>query len=338
MALEFYNAFRNAFDGEPANYWQELRQAAVDDTWFDTSTVRKVQGQTMPGMRTYACESVQVNSVLDPKTGTSLGDNYRKIIYRVLKDNEIKDDLTKTKRWLGKYYKLEGYTWLTINTNTNIGALATAVLEKCNNSLKWYDKDKILHVWPCVFERTLGSTSFSWGSQEVPEVDSTTLIKVQLNEETAKIPFNQRFLFDGHAFQVKQLNNHISKTYLEIYMFETQIQANDDLENNIANLPDNVVPFTAESKILPEVNNLLKGDTQTFTVYNYVDGKPNADTFSVVCSGPKENVNYILTIIDGNTFTIENLAQSYEPLVITCTNNSNPDDVVSVELLLGGLW
>ena len=85
MALEFYNAFRNAFDGEPANYWQELRQAAVDDTWFDTSTVRKVQGQTMPGMRTYACESVQVNSVLDPKTGTSLGDNYRKIIYRVFK-------------------------------------------------------------------------------------------------------------------------------------------------------------------------------------------------------------------------------------------------------------
>ena len=206
MALEFYNAFRNAFDGEPANYWQELHQAAVDDTWFDTSTVRKVQGQTMPGMRTYACESVQVNSVLDPKTGTSLGDNYRKIIYRVLKDNEIKDDLTKTKRWLGKYYKLEDYTWLTINTNTNIGAFATAVLEKCNNSLKWYDKDKILHVWPCVFERTLGSTSFSWGSQEVPEVDSTTLIKVQLNEETAKIPFNQRFLFDGHAFQVKQLN------------------------------------------------------------------------------------------------------------------------------------
>ena len=212
MALEFYKAYLNSVAKEPVDYWQELRQEATNDVWLDTSTITTVQGQTILGSLTYSPESVQVNSVVDPKTGKTLGDNYKKIIYKNVSTSMIQKDLSKTDRFLGKYYKFADYTWLTINTNTIIGSSAIAILEKCNNWLKWYDKDGVLHQWECVFERSLSGTGFDYGSEGVSEVGADTVIKVQRNAETDLIPFNQRFIFDKHAFQVKQINNHISET------------------------------------------------------------------------------------------------------------------------------
>lgn len=338
MALKFYKAYLNTTSKEPNEYWRELRQAAVDDTWFDTSTVSRVEGQTSVGKKTYACESVQLNSVLDPKTGSSLGDNFRKIIYRNLAEAEITEDTTKTKRFLGKYYKFDNYTWLTINTNTNVGAIATAIVEKCNNTLKWYDANGVFHIYPCVFERSLSSTGFDYGSKGVAEVSATSLIKVQRNAETETIQYNQRFLFDERAFQVKQINNHISSTYMELYIFEIQIQANDDLKNNIANTENEISPTTTETILSPDINKILQGRTQEFSIYKYINGVESTDTYNIEVTGAVSNVNYILNIIDGNRFTIQNKLQSNEPLVITCTNITDEEDIVVKEIVLGGVW
>lgn len=338
MSLKFYKAYKNSIAKQPVEYWKELRQAAVDDTWFDTSTVNTVQGQTTQGKKTYACESVQLNSVINPSTGNALGDTYRKIIYRNLADAEITDDTAKTNRFLGKYYKFDNATWLTINTSTNVGTLATAIVEKCNNWLKWYDSNNELHIWPCVFERTLPSTGFDWGNSGVAEVSSTPLIKVQRNAETDSIPINQRFLFDGHAFQVRQINNHISKTYLEIYIFEIQIQANDDLRSNIANTDGEITPFTNETVLSPDIDKILQGDTEEFSVFKYINGVKAEDTYNIEVSGPIDGVNYEFEIINGNSFTIRNLLESSTPLVITCTNIEDSSDIIEKQILLGGLW
>lgn len=366
MALKFYNAYLKSLAKTPVEDWREITQQMIYDVWEDTSTVTTIQGQTSLGSLTFGPESIQLNSVINPKTGKDFGDDFRKIIYKTLFDNELppsiipsskflvqsvggvelyrfqtidgEDFLVRSSnRWLGKYYQFNGFTWLTTNTNTEIGSSASAILTRCNNWLKWLDADGKLHQWECVFQRNLTSTNFDMGSEGVAEVQADTLIKVQRNDETSQIPFNQRFLFDGHAFKVKQINNHISETYMELYMFETQIQSNDDLVNNIAGGGGEITPTTNEIKFLPEITKILQGETQNFTIYNYINGIPNSDTFDITTSGPLIESNYILNVLDGNNFSIKNVSQSNIPLEIVGVDNSTGKSI-TLTLMLGGQW
>lgn len=367
MTLKYYPNYLENMAQPPVEDWKELMQAAVDDTWADTSTVRTLQGQIAVGSTTYGNESLQLNSVIDPKTGDALGDDYRKIIYQNydynrlapnkigaadfnVRDNVgnyeyvvIEDEnylVRVSDRFLGKYYKFDDETWLTINTDTKIGAITTAILQRCNNTLQWYDSNGVLHNWACVFDRGLKSTSFDYGSKGVIEINADTKIKVQRNEETDTILINQRFMFDGHTFQVKQINNHISQTYLELYMFEVQVQSNDDTTTDIANVPASETSAVTDSSIMvsPVVNTILQGESQTFSVYKYLNGVATSTTFSLSLRGPFENINYSLVQEDGNTFTITNILQSKVPLTITCTNDNDSSDYIEITLMLGGAW
>lgn len=337
MALKFYEAYSQSIAKSPVDSWRELMQETINETWDDTSTVETVLGQTSLGAKTFLEESVQLNSVIDPKTGKSFGDEYRKIIYKVLNDNLITQNLDKTKRFLGKYYQIGDYTWLTVNTNTIIGADASAILQRCNNVLRWHDKSGKYHEWDCVFERSLSSTNFNDGSEGISEINSDTIIKVQLNNETSLIEYNQRFLFNGHAFQVKQINNHVSDSYMELYLFETQIQSNDDKSNDIANSTGEVTPITSEIKILPKINQIIQDTSQSFSIYKYDNGKETDDTFEITAQGPAESVNYKLRLLDGNNFVIDNLLKSNIPLTITCVNK-NTSEVITKSILLIGEW
>jgi len=328
MAFNVYTAYLNAIAKEPVDDWRELNQEMINDTWLDTSTVATVQGQTTVGGITFANESVQISSVINPSTGENFGDEFRKIVYK---------NYTTTDKWLGKYYKFDNITWLITNTDTKIGALNTAILRKCNNWLKWIDPNGVLNSWECVFKRSITNTNLNEGSEGVPQINADTLIQVQKNSKTTAIPYNQRFIFDGHAFQIKQINNHISDTYMELYLFEAQVQPNDDLVNNIADGSGEISPTTNENKILPEIVKILQSETQLFTVYKYINGVPNTNTFAVSASGPVAGTNYTLTTVDGNNFSIANILQSNLPLVITCTNNIT-SEVVNMNIMLGGKW
>lgn len=337
MSLQFYKAYMNSVAQDPVDYWKELRQEATNDVWTNTSTVSIIKGQSLFGSLVFADESVQLNSVIDPKTGNQLGDEYRKIIYKSVADSKI-SGIFNNIRYLGKYYQFDDFTWITINANTIIGSSASAVLQKCNNMLKWIDDKGVLHQWPCVFQRDLSATKFNYGSEGVAEIGSDTLIKVQLNEETKTIPFNQRFLFNGHAFQVKQINNHISESYMELYLFEMPVQATDDVINNIANGLDKLTPDTNTTLISPNITTILQGEKQSFSVYNYTNGVINQQSYNITANGAILGVNYTFNIIDGNNFEIENILQSDLPIVVTCVNTKNPSDVSSIEIILGGLW
>ena len=332
MNLPSYKAYKETISQKPVDYWQQLTQATVNEDWSNSSTVMVVQGQVVNGSKTFSNEELRVMSLIDPKTGNTFGDEYRKVIYKNFA-------LRKNNRFLGKYYQFDDSVWIVVNTNTRVGATASAILQKCNNVLKWYDSNNKLHSWDCVFQRTLSSTNFDSGSKGVIEVSSDSMIKVQRNVETDSITINQRLIFDDHAFQVKQINNHISDSYMEIYITETQIQANDDIENDVANSPDDVVPESTNGiQIIPEVSRIIQGNEEDFSVYNYIDGEPNSDTFDVNTYGPVLGKDYTLTIIDGNHFTIANLKESKTPLVIVCTNKNDNSQKVITKLMLGGIW
>lgn len=327
MSYNFYDTYINSLAKSPKESWREQQQEAINDFWTNTSTIETVYGQKQVGSFNYKPESIQLNSVINPTTGENFGDRYRKIIYKNY-------ERAKVEKWLGKMYKIDNESWLTINTNTIVGANQSAILQKCNNKLKWINKNGILNEWECVFSRNISNTGLDYGVEGMPQVDGDSKILVQLNEYTKTINFNQRFLFNGHAFQVKQIDNHYSDTLMTIYIFETQLQPNDDIENNIAGGKEMV--NNSENKILPNVTKITLDKTEIFNVYNYNNGAKTNDTFEITATGTSAN-NYELIVIDNNNFSIKNKKQSTTPLKVTC-KNERTEDIVSIELILGGAW
>ena len=366
MALKYYNVL-NQIKETPEEYWKNLMQASVNETWEDTATIQNVNGQLSVGSKDYGIENLQVNSVIDPKTNKDFGDNYKKIIYKIFENNRLPPDVVpasqflvssaggvnlyrymtinneyflvrSSDRYVGKYYRFDGYTWLTINTNTIVGALATAILQKCNQKLKWYDKSGNYHEWDCVFARTLSEKNFNYGKKSVIEVGADAIIQVQQNDETKTINYNQRFIINGKAFQVKQINDYVSTTYMELYVFEVQVQVNDDIVNNISNSKGDIEDTSNGTILLPEINEILLNQTIYFSVYNYTNGEKNQDTYSIEIIGGIENINYKLLVINGNNFSIKNTLSLNEPIEIKCVNTSNSTDVVTKKIILGGSW
>ena len=329
MSLRYYQAYIESFAQKPVDEWRGVMQAAINDSWEDSSTLETVNGQTIVGGSKYRKESVYLNSVINPSTGESFGDEYRKMFYKTYADE-------KENKWLGKIYQFHNSYWLVTNTNTAIGAVTSSILRKCNNMLKWYDNEGELHEWQCVFTRNIGGTNFDYGTQGTPQVDGSCKILVQQNDETKKIPFNQRFIFDGHAFQVQQIDNHYSPTLMTLYIFETQIQEGDDLINNIAWNNGADVEIKTETKILPNITKIMLGESATYSVYKYINGVATQDTFTITANGVDASL-YKLTIVDGNHFTVLSIGRSETPLEIVCINNMT-QDCTTFQVILGGAW
>lgn len=369
MAYNFYSNYMDNIYQSPTQNYLDSHQAAIDYIWENSSLLRKIKGQYVVGKKEYKDEELLIDYVIDPKTGEKFGDDYRRITYKNVAENSLPPSVLrasrflvssvagvevyqyktsdgkdfyvreKSDRWLGKYYMFDGTIWLIINTMSYVGTSIEGILARCNNTLQWINENGDYYCWPCVFKRTLSGTQINYGKQDegVPQIKADTIIQVQRNSDTNQIQINQRLLFDGQAFQVNEINNHISDTYMELYCFATQLQSNDDIENNIANAKDAIVPQTNNAKISPLLAKITQGNAQEYSVFNYVNGMPTNEEFGISGSGSIVGVNYELTIVDGNHFVIKNLAMSLTPLLITCIGQTTGAKV-DMEVTLGGLW
>ena len=319
MALDFYSAYIRSMAVTPKQEWTANYQAALDDFWDNTNTVETIQAQKAVGSKEFEDEQVQLTSTAIGNTGTHIGDFWRKIIHK---------NQAEATNYLGKYYTIDGEWWLTVNTNTVIGAVKDSVLRFCNQNLNWIDNNGILHSWACVLEENkLTYTNPDVGTKEVSQVAADMVMLVQQNAETKLIPINQRFVFDGKAYQVKQINPHISPTYLMIYLNAVQWQEGDDAETELANsteiAPENGV------RILPQVWKIPQSQTQEYSVFYYENGTPTDMMFSI--SAQYDPAKAIFTVIDGNHFSITNIAQSNTPVVVSCINAKLDPAIISLD-------
>ena len=97
MALDFYNAYINNLSQTPKDRYLNDMEAVIDRQFQNSSSWDTVKEEDGIGVGTYSDLVVRLNSVLSPKTGTKLGDEYRKLIY--------KDRQTEPK--LGLYYQYD---------------------------------------------------------------------------------------------------------------------------------------------------------------------------------------------------------------------------------------
>ena len=98
------------------------------------------------------------------------------------------------------------------------------------------------------------------------------------------------------------------------------------------------LPYTITEIITtPNVGYVLEGSTTIFNTKLFINGTPQSDTFTFTTSGsPISNTNYILTSIDGNNFSIENVHRYLDSdLTITATSGSY---ISTIPILLKGAY
>lgn len=265
---------------------------------------------------------------------TGMGDNFAKECKKVIFQQYDHE------QYLGKKYKIGSDIWLTTDLNEVTNVSSHSFIRKCNNVLNWINPQNSEEVFsePCVFTKQFSNTSFDEGNKGVIQISGDFMVLVQANERTKTIDFNQRFVMNGLGFQISQYDNHRADTYLIFKMKQIDVQANDNTKDNIANDTTGKPQTGSQIKILPQVIKILQGveNLQNFTVYNYIDGMPNKDEFTITAEGPSQD-SYILDVDGTNSFTITNVKESSVPLVVKCINNTTLEET-TITLVLGGLY
>lgn len=242
--------------------------------------------------------------------------------------NAFTDTLNINKRFLfnGQAWKLRSIMDLVDkNTRTFIMVKDTvneATDDLINNIADAYEYDYELVINQDDFEQAIGYSSTLSStltlngevSTEAIEWLSSNITKATINSSTGLI----NLLGLGSVnFTARMVDN---------------ISVNDSITVSITATPSGI----SENIISPNIANVLKDETQIYTVYNYVDNVQSADTFTFVPSGALSRY-YTLTSINGNSFSVKSLGYTSTKLTITCTNNTD-SSTVTKEISLKGLW
>ena len=112
---------------------------------------------------------------------------------------------------------------------------------------------------------------------------------------------------------------------------------NTDIYDEIIITVSATLPVSKYLIFNPNIDNIKQGSTQTFTVYKYVDDVQAVDTFTITAAGISTDY-YTLTVISGNSFSIENLKVNYDTnLVVTCVSDVDATtDTLTLEMK--GIW
>lgn len=202
-----------------------------------------------------------------------------------------------------------------------------------NQELKWVDDNEVLHVYQAVFEDALTYVNFKYGAQGLVEPNGSIVILVTQDELTREIYVNQRFLFAGTPYMVKQILKAVDSRFMEIYLFEVPLNQYDNIEENIAYNGTELKPTgELEIRITPDNAEVTQGQELEFEVYTYEDGVKTDHPFTFNVGGAPEK-NYSFRSLSPNSFSVECLKPTRQgALAVICT------DSVTGEQATRGIW
>lgn len=219
------------------------------------------------------------------------------------------------------------YPWLITSLDTQNYYDVKGHIVLCNNVLEKTTNGVLAWSYPCVFTHNIGRTDLSFGSQGVPQAQGTALVQVRKTVNTSTININDRFVLNGGTFQVTQINDHIAPNYLELYL------------RYVPSMEEDLVIEESENIITPQVYNIPLNTEQVYEVYNYVNGVKTNDVFEYDLNAQNQDKSNIDFITNDNGFTIRCNIKLPLPIIITCTNVTNPSTTpCSITITLGNKW
>ena len=146
MALKYYNASNKIRQPNPkASYYEDY--AAILDMGFENAP--NVVYDEIEYEKTYGEEDfvsigrVRVDTILNYNTGIILGDDYKTFIFA---------PEFPVIPYYGMKFKWKGSYWLVINTNSYASVPVSAEVRRCNNVLRFFNKNGEKVYEPCIMD------------------------------------------------------------------------------------------------------------------------------------------------------------------------------------------
>ena len=187
----FNNAlFRNSIDGSTfTDQYKTFMQQKVNDVFSFASDVYTV---------IYNGSPLTARVMSKGGTGTKeIMDNFRKI---------VPQNISQTFN-LGDMFNFSNYDWMVINTRYIDRVTSSCIVQRCNNILKWIDKNGNIQSFPCIAE-TL--------TDKREEIKDYKMIEVEFGKFHISLPYNQitqtiypgqRFILNNAAWRVAFVDN-----------------------------------------------------------------------------------------------------------------------------------
>lgn len=251
-------------------------------------------------------QSVTINNtsrdvqILDENAITK-NPNKKRILCKPDEDINIGDDIV----WNSEH-------WLCTNVDSDKTVYAKGIIERCNNTLKFY-KNKVLYSLPCIF------TDISIDMEESKFMNLPIghyLIYISAGT-IIKSDINLRFILNDAAYKIEGISN-ATNGIVKIELVDDEITPDDNLTLGIANYFNNQlieIPSTDETYVTltPYDNTLILGRTLELTAHTFTNNVEDLTKF------------YLFTVTNDDGTTNEYVESSSLANVCTLVANKTPD-------------
>ena len=225
-------------DAKPHNYYEELAQAFIDESWSNTAAKTPENGggimeQVEIGCDQYCCIDAWVKTAVgDVTAGLKDSRDFLRMYFR--------DIHHRCKR--GQYYKFDGNYWIVNDYSPFNGISQEVGIRRCNNVMRIIDplNGGIFEI-PCVIDYDMTAPSTQVGRYIITP-NNHAIVKVQGNDDTLRLfQLNTRYMFGGRPFKLYAYQNAINysvaddrPTYLELDLYLDEEHDGDDKGCGIA--------------------------------------------------------------------------------------------------------
>ena len=288
MSLTFYDNFVDNIAQDSKSYWKEKQQAVISKYYENTTLKTTVEEENVPFDFTFHDVICWVGTVTDTTVNIDKdADDYRNLYF---------EDINYVCH-RGRYYRFDDNYWLVYDSSSSLKTTSDAKVRRCNNWLKWIDRNGNLKEYPCVLHYDLMSPTPQI-SKTIQTANGHITIIVQGNEDTIKIPYNTRFLLNGVCYKFTTINNYMQNNYVDkdtplLYFdcYWDALQPDDNLEENIAN--DTRSKYTIQ--IEPTELTLTQGSTGQLNAIVTKNGK----TIDTSIEWESSNKDVVVIDVDG---------------------------------------
>jgi hypothetical protein len=293
-------------------------QAMIDSQWYANNLWAEVQEQDCIGSLKFHTIEVWKNTVSE-FTSKIIKDekDFRRLMFRDV-DKQVER---------GTYYFWDGNYYMVYEGNQPEDAYPEVLVRRCNNILKWIDKDtgSIIEM-PCVLDYEISSTTPKINKDVMVAFSSVTLV-VQGNKWTHNLKPNQRFIFNGICYKFIAINNYMQNSYVDkdttilfIDIDADPLKPTDNLDLGIADYNEHHY----EVQINNAPSSLEQGDTGTLYACALYNGQQIPEPI-IKWQGDKN-----ITIDNDGNYTV--LGEEGEVGMISA---SYGDSFATIEIVIG---
>ena len=226
---------------------------------------------------------------------------------------------------LGDYINWQSDVWLLTTLDTQYDYSVVGRIIETNTDLKWINNNGVLKSYRAiatnkVIHQGLDETKY------ITVPDGNIIVRVQKNDDTSALKESRRFIINGNAYRITNINNFVNNM-IEFYMEQTTVSDEDDLINNIADQSANVFSLEINADDFNQVVGYIS--TLTATV------KLNGDivTKDVLWSTSNPSIvavssgGIISLLAEGSvtiTCSMQDNSSISDTIIITVTDSSAP--------------